>query len=150
MNNRLGRIVDCERCGKPYHRRRVSSRFCSQACSWATNGGRNRKQESWWTNDRGYIEGRVWVDGVQRFVKHHRWVMELALGRRLSRNEVVHHENGNKSDNRLDNLRLIPYGEHSRLHHTGAKRSEEARRNMSIADKAREARKRARIEVGNR
>jgi hypothetical protein len=36
-------------------------------------------------------------------------------GRKFDPNEDVHHINGNKADNRLENLRVITHGEHSRL-----------------------------------
>lgn len=50
------------------------------------------------------------------YVMEHRLVMEAALGRYLKRDEVVHHINENKKDNRLDNLMVMTSDEHMRLH----------------------------------
>lgn len=50
-------------------------------------------------------------------VYEHRWVMACSLGRLLSRDEEVHHINGDKQDNRLENLKLTSKREHIAEHH---------------------------------
>lgn len=55
------------------------------------------------------------IDG--KSVLLHRKIIEEKLGRKLLPHEVVHHINGNKTDNKVKNLRLMDKKDHTKLHH---------------------------------
>lgn len=46
----------------------------------------------------------------------HAVVMESSIGRRLLQDEVVHHVDGDKQNNDINNLELMSRSEHTRLH----------------------------------
>ena len=61
------------------------------------------------SNHRGYRE--ISVDGVWWF--EHRYVMARRIGRPLHHDESVHHKNGNRADNRIQNLEIWVRGQPS-------------------------------------
>ena len=75
-----------------------------------------------------YYRGKK-QNGIKRDV--HRIVMEGHIGRQLERTEVVHHINGDITDNRIENLQLMTLSEHGKLHQTGKTYSAETRKKLS-------------------
>lgn len=50
------------------------------------------------------------------YVYEHRKVMGESIGRPLLKTELIHHRNGIKTDNRLENLQIVTRFEHAQLH----------------------------------
>jgi hypothetical protein len=55
----------------------------------------------------------------QRYIREHRLVMAQALNRLLSPKEIVHHIDGNPSNNKLGNLELCDAGNHKLSYRAG-------------------------------
>ena len=56
----------------------------------------------------------LYVDGVK--IDEHRYIIQEHIGRKLNRYEFVHHKNGNKKDNRIENLEIMDCHQHAIEH----------------------------------
>jgi len=107
-------IKPCGCCGASVLRKpsaiRSSVIFCSVRC-------RSRVVKR--SPGKGYVDKagykRLSVNG--EFIFEHRFVVEKFLRRKLRASEVVHHLNGDKLDNRIDNLQVMSNSDHCKEHH---------------------------------
>jgi hypothetical protein len=128
----------CKQCGATFsvkNYRKDSAQFCSYSCTAkyryhhtpelrkAFSKHKSGKEHPMWNggktvNSQGYVLIHTPEHphcSKRGYVREHRLVMEKKLGRYLEPNEVVHHKNGKKDDNRIENLELMKKKDHDRV-----------------------------------
>ncbi len=114
----------CKQCGGPFFFTTFPSALARQRGQFCSSSCRGKYQRgTLGTNWRGGkftdSTGRTWIfqDNAQkRYQYEYRLMVEAMIGRPLASGEVVHHINGNPSDNSPENLLVMSNREHVRLH----------------------------------
>lgn len=108
---RTGEIKKCLNCESEFYTTRT--KYCSAKCGaeYRKKTGAHKRKGYWYEN--GY---KVLYTEDGKGIKEHIKIVQDLLGRKLREDEHVHHINGIKDDNRVENLHLMSKGDHSRLH----------------------------------
>ena len=107
----------CPLCGKPmiYSSKTCHSCYLKIMCERNLAIGRKNAIQT----DRGYrllyapLYPNARKDG---YICEHRYIMEQHIGRQLEKDEFVHHLNGIRYDNRIENLAIV--NKHNHEYHT--------------------------------
>ena len=100
----------------PSRIKRGEDRFCSHKCGNHSRG-RSGEQNGNWRGGRFISNGYVYLRYNGGYRAEHDILIEQSIGRKLKKGEEVHHINGVKTDNRLENLQLVTKSEHAKLHY---------------------------------
>ena len=120
MSSNNKRKIKCKNCG--IVKVSFGKFFCSRNCRTEyikmnglrlgknnPNFGLRRAEGNRIKNSRGYKMVRCsnHPNAVGCYILEHRLTMEKQIGRYLEKNEIVHHKNGIRTDNRIENLELL-------------------------------------------
>jgi len=119
-----GENIPCQICGKkiyraPWQLKRSKTHTCSTKCHGKlvsikhTGKGHPNWKGGRVKTTQGYIS--IYV-GKRKYITEHRLVAQEILKRPLRKNEIPHHKNENKQDNRKENIEITTRANHPRIH----------------------------------
>ena len=126
-------------CSKECHKKAISMRQSGTNNSFF--GKKHTKQvinnikKANFKTGKSIINGYIVLNpirGVRKAIKEHRLVMEKHIGRKLLRTEHIHHVDGNKENNHIDNLLLVSPKQHTIIHNNKQDKKWKQQKNKEI------------------
>ena len=129
--NKCSKIrVLCNECEKiqykfPCYVKDRTHNFCCRKCkhTYDSKNLNGKNNPSWKGGRIKVIGGYIRVSAPKHpncdsmgYVLEHRLLIEKKIGRYLTSKEIIHHINGNTSDNKIENLQIVTRAEHNRIH----------------------------------
>lgn len=127
------RKYKCNYCGQEFTRKE-KRKYCCKSCANKGNADANSKSKMgeknpmygkrpWNYKGTGIVtksgSRNIYYKDIlvnKKRCKLHRIIMEFHLGRKLEKDEVVHHIDGNGLNNELSNLKVMDKREHNKMH----------------------------------
>lgn len=109
-------VKDCGWCGNSFSSHECHrQRFCCRSCG---KFGKSGQLNNGWKGGR-FIHRktkRTFIRSGRGYKFEYRHIMEDVLGRELLHSEVIHHKDGDPTNNDISNLEVMTRSEHIRLH----------------------------------
>jgi len=115
-HKRARSVLKCKHCQTEFYPKKKTSKYCTTDCKYAAYNSNGYRSISINTVSEEEQEKFRDMFGKKGACHEHRLVMARHLDRPLVSTEIVHHKNGMKRDNRIENLELL---ESKKKHHTG-------------------------------
>jgi len=112
LRMREGLSTVCPICGGTKYVTSARCISCENRIKWGKRGEQNQNWRGGKTRAHGYVLIRVGAGRDAKYIQEHRIVWAQANGS-IPEGHVIHHLNGIKDDNRLENLACLLLGAHS-------------------------------------